>query len=245
MVEDFEECDAASDLACPSLCSTHCACPSMGSGPLELHAIDVGQGDSLLVISPAGFTLLMDAGTHSQSATVEAYMTSIGVSELDYAVVSHLDADQVGGMDGVVNNHPELVASFDHGGSGSTQEASDYEAAAGSRRATLSRGELTDVGAGMTIGVVHSDAGASTENNRSVVLRLDYGDTCTAESPAIAAAVGTAAARARAKTAAPARWTAADGLHRNTNDDAGIGRHLCTDEDVVPGQLRDTGEAGQ
>jgi len=36
--------------------------PQLRPGVLEVRALDVGQGDSLLVVSPQGRTLLVDAG---------------------------------------------------------------------------------------------------------------------------------------------------------------------------------------
>lgn len=47
----FEECDGLSDAACPGACSDHCACPATSpSGELEVHVVDVGQGDGIVVV---------------------------------------------------------------------------------------------------------------------------------------------------------------------------------------------------
>lgn len=176
VVEDYEECDGSSDSACPGSCSAHCACPSMAAGDLEIHMIDVGQGDSLLVVSPDGFTMLIDAGTDSHDATVEAYLGAVGVSELDYTLVTHMDADHVGGMDGVLANHPEVTTCFDHGGTYTTTQYDQYDAAADTRRTALSASDTIDLGASMSAEVLHANSGSSSENNHSVVLKLSYVD---------------------------------------------------------------------
>lgn len=175
-VDGFEECDGTDDGACPGLCSAHCACPGMGPGDLELHFIDVGQGDAILVISPDGFTALVDAGEATESATVDAYLAAQGVLDLDYTVASHLHADHIGGLDAALGSHPEVVASFDSGGSYASTQFDQYDAIAGERRTTVGAGDTIDMGPSMQVDVLHGGVGSANENNNSVVLRLSYGD---------------------------------------------------------------------
>jgi len=177
VVNGFEECEATDDSACPGECSDHCACPATSAGELELHVLDVGQGDAILVISPDGFVTLVDAGESGQQATVAAAMAALGIAEIDYTVVSHFHSDHVGAMDLVLADHPEVVACFDHGGSYTTTQYSEYDSAAGNRRTALSTGAFIDMGPSMTAEVLSANSSASLENNRSVVLRLDYGGT--------------------------------------------------------------------
>jgi beta-lactamase superfamily II metal-dependent hydrolase len=177
LVTGFEECEPSDDGACPGACSDHCACPSVSPGALELHVLDVGQGDAILVVSPDGFVTLVDAGESGQQSAVSAAMAELGLTEIDYTVVSHFHADHVGAMDLVLADHPEVVACFDHGGSYTTTQYGEYDAAAGSRRVALSAGASIDMGPSMSAQVLSADTGASLENDRSVVLRLDYGPT--------------------------------------------------------------------
>lgn len=65
---------------------------------LTLTAIDVGQGDAVLVQSP-GATMLVDAG---EDAAAARWLRRHGVSELDLVVVSHPHADHVGGVPAVL-----------------------------------------------------------------------------------------------------------------------------------------------
>jgi beta-lactamase superfamily II metal-dependent hydrolase len=177
VVNGSEECEAVDDSACPGACSDHCACPATSPGELELHVLDVGQGDAILVISPDGFVTLVDAGESGQQDTVAAAMASLGVAEIDYTVVSHFHSDHVGAMDQVLADHPEVVACFDHGGSYTTAQYAEYDLAAGDRRQALGVGMSIDMGPSMTAQVLAADSSASLENNRSVVLRLDHGET--------------------------------------------------------------------
>jgi competence protein ComEC len=87
--------------------------PSTQPGSLEVTAIDVGQGDSILLIGPNGKTLLMDAGglpswTHSEMEigedVVSPYLWARGFSHLDVVALSHAHWDHAGGMLAVLRN---------------------------------------------------------------------------------------------------------------------------------------------
>ena len=83
-------------------------------GKLEVTAIDVGQGDSLLVVTPQRRALLIDGGGTLRAATgafdvgedvVSPYLWSRGFSRLD--AVSHAHGDHIGGLFAVLRNvHP-------------------------------------------------------------------------------------------------------------------------------------------
>jgi len=70
---------------------------------LEIHHINVGQGDSTLVVGPNGTTVLIDAGDGGYFSLdggkiVFEYLESMGINHLDYTVVTHRDGDHVGGF---------------------------------------------------------------------------------------------------------------------------------------------------
>lgn len=71
------------------------------SGDLEIHFIDVGQGDATLLVAPDA-TVLVDAGRHDRSDVV-AYLRSQAVSAIDVVVVTHPHADHLGQFDEVVD----------------------------------------------------------------------------------------------------------------------------------------------
>lgn len=68
---------------------------------LELHFIDVGQGDAVLIRSASGHNTLYDGGR--SAGTVLAYLRSVGVESLDLVIASHADADHIGGLIDVIS----------------------------------------------------------------------------------------------------------------------------------------------
>jgi competence protein ComEC len=87
--------------------------PSFRSGSLEITAIDVGQGDSLLIVSPAGKTMLVDGGgsigpLHGEfdygEDVVSPYLWSRGIHHLDVIVLTHAHGDHIGGLPRLLEN---------------------------------------------------------------------------------------------------------------------------------------------
>ena len=71
---------------------------------LELHFIDVGQGDSTLILTPGGYSMLIDAGDNTQGENVASYIRSLGISRIDVLIGTHPDADHIGGIDDIIDS---------------------------------------------------------------------------------------------------------------------------------------------
>ncbi len=74
---------------------------STKSGNLEVHFLDVGQGDATLILLD-GHAMLIDAGNNSKGTAVQNYLKKQGVTKLDYVIGTHPDADHIGGLDVVI-----------------------------------------------------------------------------------------------------------------------------------------------
>lgn len=83
--------------AAPPLVSPVCAAERT-PGAMRIYVIDVGQGDSALIIFPDNRTMLIDAGEREAAPYIIALLTRLGIRRLDYAVASHGHPDHAGGF---------------------------------------------------------------------------------------------------------------------------------------------------
>ena len=87
------------------------------AGDLEITTIDVGQGDSIVVISPEGKTMLIDAGGSigpvrsefdSGEDIVSPYLWARGIRQIDVIALTHAHGDHIGGLPRIIENfHPK------------------------------------------------------------------------------------------------------------------------------------------
>jgi len=73
------------------------------SGRLEIHAIDVGQGDAFAVRTPHDRWLLIDTGPLSERFDagrdrVAPYLRRLGVRRIEFILLTHPHADHIGGV---------------------------------------------------------------------------------------------------------------------------------------------------
>jgi hypothetical protein len=79
-----------------------CGTGTWTSGNLEIHHINIGQGDTTLIVGPTGKSLLLDAGesywnSSTDAETVGPYIeTVLGCKQLDYVLITHFHVDHIG-----------------------------------------------------------------------------------------------------------------------------------------------------
>ncbi|KAB1440963.1 ComEC/Rec2 family competence protein [Candidatus Galacturonibacter soehngenii] len=76
---------------------------SFAVASMQVHFIDVGQADSILILSDDE-AMLVDAGNNEDGTYLVKYLKEQGISKLKYVIATHPHEDHIGGMDDVINN---------------------------------------------------------------------------------------------------------------------------------------------
>ena len=148
------------------------------SNNLEVHYIDVGQGDATL-IKCGDESMLVDAGDESKGTTVQLYLKKQGVDHLKYVVATHPDADHIGGLD-------VIIYKFDCGQiliPNCKNDTVSFDRLDQSMKAKGYTPHIVDVGERYTLGDARieilspsAEFTFSDVNDSSIVFRLDHGD---------------------------------------------------------------------
>jgi competence protein ComEC len=87
---------------------------------MQVSYIDVGQGDSILLHAADDTDILIDGGPKAAGPTVVAYLQEQGIDDIDIMVLSHADADHVGGLISVLESSIPIKAVVYNGQHGET-----------------------------------------------------------------------------------------------------------------------------
>ena len=162
--------------------------PPPSGDELQVHVLNVGQGDSILIIAPGGKTVLVDAGVPGSGRVVLDAMKRYNVDHIDLMVATHAHVDHIGGSDEVLL-HTKVSAVLDSRVPNATKNYEDFLAAidqTGAKYIGATPGQNFDLGGNAKLTVLapiqpfftkdQLRAGANEPNANSVVTRLDYGD---------------------------------------------------------------------
>jgi competence protein ComEC len=162
--------------------------PPASGKELQVHVLDVGLGDSILIVAPSGKTVLVDAGPPGAGKKVVEALKRDGVDHVDLFVASNAHADHVGGAGEVfksVNVGQVVYSGFPQ----TTREYDDFLKAVKEKNVELVKaapGQTVELGDGAVLRVLAPvepyfaakdlSTGGNEPNANSVVMRLDYGE---------------------------------------------------------------------
>lgn len=154
-------------------------------GELKIVFIDVGQGDSILVVLPNTNTLLIDGGERQSSDEVLSTLKELAITEIDAVIATHPHADHIGGLINVINNL-NVSQVIDSGQMHTTQTFEDMLDAVDAAQIPLMsvhEGDSIKLDPRVKLDILNPPAslpkGVNNEeefNDNSVVLKLTYGE---------------------------------------------------------------------
>jgi competence protein ComEC len=154
-----------------------------------MHYINVGQSVSTLVVGPNNETMLIDTGHyHDDGEYILEYLQAHDIDRIDHLVVSHNDADHIGGNAAIIKHYEtegdRIGTIYDPGIAASTQTYSDYLDAVEEHDVTLYETREGDsIGFGGSsvdvnvLGPPEPYIEDEARNENSIVLHLSYGQT--------------------------------------------------------------------
>jgi beta-lactamase superfamily II metal-dependent hydrolase len=163
------------------------------NGKLQLHFIDVGQGDAAILISPSGKTVMFDNGPGGKRCDKTiAYLKRLHISEINYNVVSHYHADHIECTKKLLKTFPLTLFALDRGCSYLKPFFDEYEKTVRPKRLQVSLKDsvvtlddeendtppvLIEFVAlnGATVDTECSDGSGQEENNYSLVAVIKFG----------------------------------------------------------------------
>ena len=83
-------------------------CSSSHNAPLknamEIHYINVGQGDSIL-IRVNDKNMLIDSGPKDNKKDLLSHLNSLNISNIDYLIATHPHEDHIGNMNTIIKKY--------------------------------------------------------------------------------------------------------------------------------------------
>ena len=151
------------------------------SDGLQVHFLDVGQGDCAVLLCD-GEVMVIDGGPKASSGMVYSYIRdTLKISHIDCLVSTHPHLDHVYGLASVLNAAPAdlILTPVLEWDSGAFGNMASYAAAQGAPLVVPQEGDTMRLG-GALVTVLHcwpEAVSLGRTNDASIVLRIDYGTT--------------------------------------------------------------------
>ena len=155
--------------------------PVSALADLQVHFLDVGQGDCTIVICD-GEAMVIDGGPASASRFVYSYVRkTLKLQHIDYVISTHPHLDHVYGLSSVLNAAPVdlILTPVLEWDSKAFNSMLKYAEAQGTPLSVPQEGDTLKLG-GATITILHCWPEAleyGRTNDSSIVTRIDYGET--------------------------------------------------------------------
>lgn len=145
-------------------------------GSLQVHFIDIGQGDSSL-IKVGNMVSLIDTGTIAHYDDLTAYLQKQNIDQIDNFIVTHPDADHMGSAYKVIADYKVKHFYTSSGKNTSQAYQKMIKALKQSKlqKEVVSAGDSIDFGGKSKAKVIGPIGTPRDLNEGSVVIRLDYG----------------------------------------------------------------------
>lgn len=147
------------------------------SDDLKIHFIDIGQGDSSLIITPNKKTILIDTGTKSSSNILIEYLNRQGVDTIDVLVSTHPHSDHIGGAVDIMDNF-KVNQVLDSGFVHTSKTYENYLEKIDEKDIPFSvvkSGDTFNLD-GLNVKILNPLEPKEDANNSSIVMRVEYGD---------------------------------------------------------------------
>lgn len=146
---------------------------------LEVHFIDIGQGDATLIVYD-DFHILIDGGNNGTEEKLLDYLDKQQVDDIEILVATHPHADHIGGLAEVID-HYDVHLIIDSGESHSSQTYKNYYEAVKRQQA---RGAIYledadfifPLSEQITFEIIETGDDNGDRNNNSVVAKLSYSE---------------------------------------------------------------------
>ena len=146
---------------------------------LEVHHINVGQGESIYIELPDGSDVLIDAGKSNYGSTVVNYLKEQEKNiDIEYLIATHPDADHIGGMSEVFKQLNVKNFIYPTDAPHDTKTWQNVLSLADSEGCTIkdsTPGTTFNIG-GATMKFIQPSVDYSDNNDDSVVTYLEYKD---------------------------------------------------------------------
>lgn len=145
-------------------------------GFMDVHFIDVGQGDSILIETPNGKNILIDGGVPGAGKKVISYLKKQDIEEIDLLIATHPDYDHIGGLVKVMKEI-DVKMLMDPGKFYLTHTYAKYASEIrkqGIPKRTVKAGHTIHIDPSLKIQVLNANEKGKSNNEASIVLKVTF-----------------------------------------------------------------------